>query len=321
MIAIATIFLVGLMLSAFYSGSETGFYRAPRVRMVIDGVGGDRTAQALLWASNNPAAFVATSLVGNNLANYLASSAIVLAAGRWFSSGGVVAELGLTLLLAPLVFVYGELLPKQIFLAAPYRLLRRCVPLLGVSAVLFAPVSLVLWGVSRVLERLSGARIEPVRMRLRRRELTGVLDEGHAVGLLSPAPRDLALTTFSLAGRQAREFMTPLGRQPRVPAGSSSEVIVQLARRWRQDALPIDRAGSGGESFDLGRASQCLTAEDTSAPPIDTLTEFDENANFLEVITQLESNAQPLAALRGAGGRVVGFVQLERLQQALWDEL
>ncbi|HAY81283.1 MAG TPA: hemolysin protein, partial [Planctomycetaceae bacterium] len=40
MIPIALLFLGGLLLSAFFSGSETGFYRVTRVRLVIDGIGG-----------------------------------------------------------------------------------------------------------------------------------------------------------------------------------------------------------------------------------------------------------------------------------------
>ena len=319
MITIALLFLVGLALSAFFSGSETGFYRAPRVRLVIDGVGGDRIARGLLWATNNPAAFVATALVGNNVANYLASSAVVLAAGRWFPSWGLTAELALTLLVAPIVFIYGELLPKQLFLEAPYRLIRRCAPSIALSAIVLAPISLLLWGASNLISKLTGTRVEPLRMTLRRRELSGVLDEGEAIGLLSPAQRDLALATFAIGGKPVRDFMTPLGRQPRVPAGSSAQVVVSLARRWRQDALPIDRLGSGGKQFDCVRGSKCLLSGAKSEAQIEPLPEFRDTAPFLEVITQLESNAKPLAAIRGAQGRVIGFVRLERLQQALWD--
>ena len=69
---------LGLFLSAFFSGSETGFYRVTRMRLVLDAMGGDRTARGLLWLTNHPSMFIATALVGNNLANYLTSLAIVL---------------------------------------------------------------------------------------------------------------------------------------------------------------------------------------------------------------------------------------------------
>ena len=71
------VFLVGLMLSAFFSGSETGLYRVSRTRLVLDGLSGSFAGRGLVWMINHPAIFVATTLVGNNLANYLTSLAIV----------------------------------------------------------------------------------------------------------------------------------------------------------------------------------------------------------------------------------------------------
>ena len=35
------LFFVGLLLSAFFSGSETGFYRVTRMRLLLDGLAGD----------------------------------------------------------------------------------------------------------------------------------------------------------------------------------------------------------------------------------------------------------------------------------------
>ncbi|MDE0818943.1 MAG: DUF21 domain-containing protein, partial [Pirellulaceae bacterium] len=70
---------IGILSSAFFSGIETGFYRVTRVRLVLDGRDGDWISRSLLWFTNNPSIFVATTLVGNNIANYLTSFAIVLA--------------------------------------------------------------------------------------------------------------------------------------------------------------------------------------------------------------------------------------------------
>ena len=58
--------LVGIFLSAFFSGTETGFFRVTRVRLMLDGLGGDPFARALLWLTNNPALFVATTLIAVN---------------------------------------------------------------------------------------------------------------------------------------------------------------------------------------------------------------------------------------------------------------
>ena len=61
----------GLILSALFSGSEIGFYRIPRVRLRLDALEGDFIARGLLWLTNYPTLFVATTLIGNNIANYI----------------------------------------------------------------------------------------------------------------------------------------------------------------------------------------------------------------------------------------------------------
>jgi Mg2+/Co2+ transporter CorB len=125
MITAGIMLLIGVLLSAFFSGSETGFYRVNRVRLVLDSRGGDLIARGLLYLTNNPSLFVATTLIGNNLANYVTSLAIVLITQEFFAPEAHVAELVAPIALSPLLFVYGELLPKRLYYHAPYRLLRR----------------------------------------------------------------------------------------------------------------------------------------------------------------------------------------------------
>ena len=57
-------------------------YRATRLRLVLDALGGDPISRGLVWLTNHPAVFVATTLVGNNLANYVTSLAIVIGTQR-----------------------------------------------------------------------------------------------------------------------------------------------------------------------------------------------------------------------------------------------
>lgn len=318
MIYALVVFSIGLALSAFFSGSETGYYRVPRVRLVIDAVGGDRIARGLLWASNHPEAFVSTALVGNNVANYLASSAIVAAAGLLIPSAGLTGEILLTLALAPVVFVFGELLPKRAFLQAPYGLLRRCAPMLLIAGVVLAAGSSLLWLASRAMSLATGAKIQPLRMTLRRRELSDVFAEGQAVGLLTPAQRDLAQATFTLGERPLRDFMTPVGRQPRLPKGAGAEEVLRLARQHRFDAWPLEAARDAPNQY--VRASSVLTSTaEGEALPLEPLHELVETTPYLQALTHLESHGQPIAAVKGAGGRVIGYVRTAKLQQAIWD--
>ena len=174
--AIIVLLLLGLLLSAFFSGSETGFYRVTRVRLVLDGRDGDFVSRRLLWLTNNPSVFVATTLVGNNLANYLTSFAIVLASQLWYPAQN--AEVLVSILFTPVVFVFGELLPKSTFNDSPNRLIRSIGPLFLVFVLLFAPIALVLWWFAKVLELMVGETPLRVQLTMARQSLQRVLQDG-----------------------------------------------------------------------------------------------------------------------------------------------
>ncbi len=119
MTLIFLLLMVGLLLSAFFSGSETGFYRATRVRLAIEALAGSWTSRSLLWLTHQPSLFIATTLVGNNLANYLTSLAVVMASQRFYPGGGaLVAVLG-PIVLAPVLFLFGELCQRIFSLKLP----------------------------------------------------------------------------------------------------------------------------------------------------------------------------------------------------------
>ena len=151
---------------------------------------------------------------------------------------------GAALLLAPVLLVYGELLPKNLFLQAPNRLLRRVGGLFLFFVAALFPVSAWLWGLSRVLARWLGASPEPVRLILARRELRRVLDEGHEAGILRPAQRRLAQGIFAIAGRPVSDFLTPLDQLPLATAEMSKQEALALAARRRTAVIPIESAGN-----------------------------------------------------------------------------
>lgn len=316
MLLAALLFIFGLSLSAFFSGSETGFYRIARVRLLIDALSGDWMAKGLMWAANNPSAFVATALVGNNVANFLVSRSVVMAADQW-APGHPSAELLMTVAVTPVVFIYGELMPKNLFFAAPNRLLRRCAPGLAVAGVLFAPVSAVLWAVGRLLQRIAGVPTQTLRMELARRELAEVLDEGHAVGLLSPAQRRLAQGTFASAGRRMREFMIPAARLARASDNLSRGELLRFARRNRQAIVIVHDPSNAARPTGCVRAVDCLIDPDAPDLPILPLLDAQAGASFLGTLLRLQAEGLPAAVVRDSAGRVVGYALADELRRAL----
>ena len=254
--------VVGVLLSAFFSGSETGFYRANRVRLVVQNLEGDSVARRLLWLVNNPGWFVATSLVGNNVANYVTSLSIVLLTNQVSDSS--LAEMLAPILMAPLLFVYGELFPKNLFFQAPNFLIRLAAPLFLFFAIVFAPASAVLWGMSQLLGKLLGHAPEKVRLTLARKELQQVLDDGMEAGIIHPSQRILGQNFSLVASKPVGDFCTPANQVVSLPESATSEEIRKLAARRELPDIVIYRSARQ-EPVGYVRAVELLIQQNQNA--------------------------------------------------------
>jgi len=309
---------VGVFLSAFFSGSETGFYRATRVRLVLDALGGDTVARGLVWLTNHPSLFVATTLVGNNLASYLTSLAIVMSTQALITGPGHTAELIAPLVLAPLLFVYEELLPKSLFLRAPNRLLRKGGPLLFVFLVLFFPFTVLLWGLSRLMAGFVGESLERVRLGLARWELGQVLEEGHQVGILRPAQRTLAQGIFKLANQPVTKYATPLRNVPRASSDMTKQEILRLAHRHRIPAVAVERTDAEGSLVGYVRVIDLGLNGSDEVGPLRPLLDIPHRDTHIAALMRMQSAGESLARVVDTEGQTVGILTAQSLREPLF---
>jgi putative hemolysin len=307
MIVAAVLLLVGLALSAFFSGSETAFYRVTRVRLVIAAVDGDRISRGLLALTNFPALFVATTMVGNNLANYLTSLGMVLLTKELTSSHADLTELLATILFSPLVFVYGELLPKYLSFNAPNLLLRRYAPALLVFAVLFAPISALVWFFGLLLQAVLGETPLRVQPALARKELKEVLQEGHEVGLLSPSQRQMAENVFDIGGGLVDTFCRPESQIVAVFDGASRDQILQLAKRHRTTIVAVrDRRTRAWGGYLL--VVDLLLSDQPVSHEIRPLLELRRGETLIQALLRMRSDRIEVARVVDETGRTFGLL-------------
>ncbi len=106
--------LLGLALSALYSGLETGLYTVNKIRLDVRASSGVASAKRLLSLLHQPTRMLAVLLVCNNIANYLASYGVArlleeTQLGPWVAIGVN------AVVMIPILFIFGEVLPKDLF--------------------------------------------------------------------------------------------------------------------------------------------------------------------------------------------------------------
>jgi len=235
-----------LALSASYSGSETGVYSLSRLRLDAEARAGRRSARLLRALLRRDTALLVTLLVGNNLMLELATNLVHgrLEASPWMPPGA--RELVITATLTPLVLVFGELFPKDLFRRRPHQLLGGIVPVLVVSRVLLFPLAWPLVQLATLLERLLGIRETELVRALRREEVLDVLTAGTREGALPEHAAELARNVLVLRGTPVGRVAVPWNRVESLAAEASAAELYERVRRARFTRLPVVGGGEDG---------------------------------------------------------------------------
>lgn len=130
-----------LLLSAFFSGSETAMTASSDARMYELARQGSRPAQIVVAMHARKQRLIGAILFGNNLVNIFASALATSLLLRVFGEAGVVyATLGMTLL----ILIFAEVLPKTYALGHADRMALFVAPAIKPMVAVLAPITLMI---------------------------------------------------------------------------------------------------------------------------------------------------------------------------------
>ena len=237
--------LAGFAGSAYFSGVETGVYTINRVRLHLLDARGLPAAVRLRRLVDEPARLLSVLLIGNNAMNYLGTFALAV----MLEAAGVTGWWAIVLnvaLVTPLLFVFGETLPKDLFAAHGDRLLY---PLSG-SITAFE--RLFTWtggvplvdGFGKLALRVVGGQTAKTAagqagVRHPRRQVQALVREGLGQGVLTGEQSDLLERVFRAEGRTVGGEATPWASAITAGPGDTVAVLRERAGKTSRSHLPI----------------------------------------------------------------------------------
>ncbi|MFO7639019.1 MAG: CNNM domain-containing protein [bacterium] len=303
-----------VLLSGFFSGTETAVYRAHWVRLTnwaerrTPGAG---TALRLLeWRE----ATVIAALVGNNLVNVFASVLAAEFTARSFGPG--YTSIAVVLLVA-LTLVFGEFLPKTVAQANPNRWLRHASGPLAGAMVLFAPAVVVLAGISRLTagaaaKQRGGAGLtrQDLLSALRERERqAGAVPAGTAVS-------SLAARLFRFSRLVVAEAAIPLARVRSLPERATRAELLALVAEHGYSRIPVYR-DRPEQIAGLVFAKDLLAP---GAPRVRPVRRIAAGTRMMAALDELQRRGEHMVLVEDAG-RVTGIVTLEDILEELVGEI
>jgi Mg2+/Co2+ transporter CorB len=267
-----------LVLSAFFSGSETALTAASRGKLRSRADRGDKGAARALAITEDNERLIGSVLLGNNLVNILATSLATALLTRLFGAEGVALA---TLVMTLLVLIFAEVLPKTYAITRPESAAALVSAPIRVVVLVFSPVVTAVRALTRGLLKLFGVKTDPnAHLLAVREEIAGALTLGHSEGTVEKEDRDRILGALDLGDRAVDEIMLHRSQIEMIDADMPASEVLKQALASPHTRLPVYRGEPENivgviHAKDLSRAMYAVVEAATGADRADAFKDFD----------------------------------------------
>jgi len=228
-----------VVLAGMFAGAETGVYRLSRLRLRL---AVERKQWLFVLLGNvmhDSSGILLSLLIGTNLSHYLATSFITSMFLEIVDSERT-AEILTTIMTVPILFVFSELIPKNVFLYRAETLTSLAAPFLFFSHKLFTYCGAVplLRLLSQAFSRLIGssASSRTIMTSAQSHHVRAILHDTHEEGILSPIQSDIIDRIVNIPGLRLNAVMVPLTDVQSVDIqelrfGFEIEIVAKVAQK------------------------------------------------------------------------------------------
>jgi Mg2+/Co2+ transporter CorB len=231
------VILLLLVLSGFFSGSETALTAASRGKLRAQAGKGSVGAQRALTITEDNERLIGSVLLGNNLVNILATS---LATGLFLQAFGESGVVYATLVMTALVLVFAEVLPKTYAIINAESMSAKVSRPIALIIRIFSPIVTAVRYLVRGVLWMFGVRVDPDSHILAvREEIAGALQLGHSEGVVEKEDRDRILGALDLGERVVEEIMLHRSDIEMVNLGNAPDTILEQCLNSPHSRLPV----------------------------------------------------------------------------------
>ena len=226
-----------LILSAFFSGSETGMMAANKIKLKNLSKKRDRGAKRALKLLKKPDLLLATILVGNNFANILASSIVTIIMLNYFGGNVLLGAV----LLTTFILIFSEITPKTMAAVKPESFARRSSILLKPLLYLLRPIIVITNFISSKVLKIFDISVKDAKDNdsLNTQELKTLLDESG--DLIPKQYRGMLSSILGMEELVVEDIMTPTSEIIGIDADLGYEENKKIIESSEYTRLPVYR--------------------------------------------------------------------------------
>ena len=321
------IFLL-ILLSAFFAGTETGIYRISRFQVRIGSEKGRASYKMLFKILQDGQGLILSLLLGNNLVNNLLTGLVTFMFLQ-ISSEERLAGIYATAVLTPVLFIFGEMIPKNLFYYKANTLIPAMAWLNWFFYRLFTLTGAVwlLKSCSRILSKLFRLKIDTAYAvnTFKRRQVHQIINETREEGLLSHIQKKMMSRLIETPQMPVSEAMVKLRDVEMVSVDTNRQGLFDHLKRSRFTRQLVYR-GSCNQILGCIHIYQTLgKSEPLPDLASDTipLFEIDRNVSVIDAINLLGDRHERMALVVDSirkEKRPVGIITISDLIEEITGE-
>lgn len=321
-LSMVVILVILVILSAYFSATETAFTSLNRIRLKSKADAGNRRAALALKLVDQYDKLLSTILVGNNIVNLSASSlaTVFFTEGLRLQNGAVISTAVITIV----VLVFGEVSPKSLAKEYPESFAMFSAPMMRILMVILTPVNFLFSLLKKLLSKVFHKQGDSG---ITEEELVTMVDQAESEGGLDQHESKLIRSAIEFNDMEVDEILTPRVDIVAVEDTDSMDEIAQAFAESGYSRLPVyhedidDIIGVIHEKdFHAARYRGQTDVKAITGPMLYTTG----NTKISELLRILQREKAHMVIVVDEYGGTEGLVTLEDIVEELvgeiWDE-
>lgn len=315
------ILIILLMLSAFFSSSETALMTVNKIRLrSLAEEGNKRAAMVLDITENHTSKMLSAILIGNNIVNISASS---LSATLAYAFGGYMVSIA-TAVLTVAILVFGEITPKNYATINAEKITLRYIPIIRFFMAVMTPVIFIINLFSRGIMFL--LRVDPsaADRAMTEEDLRTIVDVSHEDGIIESDEKEMIYNVFDLGDANAKDIMVPRVHVTFANVDNTYEELIEIFREDKFTRLPVYEENPDNivgiinmKDLLLYDRNETFNIKDIMRKPHFTY----EYKNISELLVEMRDSTFNIAIVLDEYGEMAGLITLEDILEEIVGEI
>lgn len=316
------IIVVCVIMSAYFSATETAFSSLNRIRLKTMADKGNKKAAKALALVDQYDKMLSTILIGNNVVNILSSSLATILFVKWL--GDTAGPTASTIVLTIVVLICGEITPKSIAKEMPEKFAMFSTPFLNVLMILLTPIN---WVFTQWKKFISLFIKPDVDKGVTEEELLAIVEEAQQDGGINEQESEIIQNAIDFTEQEAGNILTPRMEITAISTEADKEEIAKIFTETAYSRLPVYKDTIDhiiGVVYHKDFYNHVYNNGKTTEEIMRPVVFVSKTKKIGKLLKELQAKKSHIAVVLDEYGGTLGIVTLEDILEELvgeiWDE-